>query len=109
MRLGKWLGVLALGLGLAGPAAAQQRSGFLTPITTIKNQVISTPDTGVPIAQPMTLPSSSNSLTRIFHRFSGTLNRKPVGGLSTYPTPGQLPGKDYLKSFGFAIPPRVTP
>lgn len=109
MRFGKWLGVLALGLGLAGPVAAQQRFGFFTPITTLKNQVVPTPDTGVPIAQPMTLPASSNSLTRFFHRFSGTLNSKPIRGTSTFPTPGQLPGRDYLKAFGFSIPPRVVP
>jgi hypothetical protein len=34
---------------------------------------------------------------------------KPIHGQSTFPTPGQMPGKDYLKAFGFSRGVPVSP
>jgi hypothetical protein len=108
MRTGRWLAGVALSLGLTATASAQQRSVFLMPSQgSIQNQVIDTSNAGVPIAQPMTLPSSSNSLTRFFPSFNRLVNRKPIQATTVYPTADQLPGKDYLKAFRFQHPPRI--
>jgi hypothetical protein len=115
MREGKWLAALALGLVLAAPAVAQQQSGGsilgFSNLNNLTNQII-TPNSSnspVPIAQPQTFTSPSGSLLKFFPTLSRRNNSKPMIGSSTFPTPDQLPGKDYLNAFRFQKPPRVQP
>jgi hypothetical protein len=103
MRTPIWLAGLVVGLGWAGPASAQWALTWGGPVSPIVQQVVNTQNVNVPIAQPQYLPSrsfSSMSLTQFIPpAFTG--NSKPVLGSSQFPTPAQLPGSNYLKSFQF--------
>jgi hypothetical protein len=106
MRMVKWAAALVLGLGLAAPAFAQQITSFngfngITP-GMIVNQPIDTSQSVVPIAQPETF-SHQFSLSNILPKL-GLFSNQSVMGQSTFPTPDGLPGKNYLKAFGYYRP-----
>jgi hypothetical protein len=56
----------------------------------------------------MQAASSGFSLTNFFSSFGLPLGA-PVHGQSQFPTQSQMPGKDYLKAFGFSRGVPVTP
>jgi hypothetical protein len=99
-------GAAAAGLLLAAPAWAQTTNSFggVDP-TRIVNQPIAIPGAGQPIAQPQTLGSSGFSLRNFLPSFS-LPSPTPIFGQSSFPTAANLPGKDYLKYFGYqkAVP-----
>lgn len=99
MRLYGTIVGLALALGLAGSASAQ--SSFFPTIGQTQNVMVDTRDATLPIAQPMTTNSAWSRLTSFFPLTAGTMWYKPTGGVSTFPTPSQMPNGDYLKAFGF--------
>jgi hypothetical protein len=97
-----YLGLVALGLGLAlaNPAHAQKRSAFggVDP-TRITNQPINTVNSAASISGTTTA-STGFSLSKYFPSFSMS-GSKPTIGRSNFPTQGQMPGRDYLKHFGW--------
>jgi hypothetical protein len=100
MRTRFWLLGLGLGLALANSAQAQQRSIFLgVDPTKINNQPINTNNASASIATTQTV-STGFSLSKYFPSFSMS-GSKPTIGRSNFPTFGQMPGRDYLKSFGW--------
>ena len=104
MRAPIWLAGLVIGLCWAESASAQGALTWGGPVGPIQQQVINTQDVNVPIAQPQFLPSrsfSSMSLTQFIPPFFRSANSKPVLGASQFPTPAQMPGSNYLKSFRF--------
>jgi hypothetical protein len=106
MRTGKWAAALVLGLGLAAPACAQTITAFngmngITP-NMIVNQPVDTSQSVVPIAQPQ-LFTHQFSLTNILPKL-GLFSNKSVVGMSNFPSPDGLPGKNYLKAFGYYRP-----
>jgi hypothetical protein len=106
MRMRLWAGAAAAGLLLSAPAWAQTTTSFggADP-TKIVNQPIAIPGVGQPIAQPQTLSSSGFSLANFLPSFS-LPSADSIFGRSSYPTAANMPGKDYLKYFGFqkAVP-----
>jgi hypothetical protein len=103
MRMWTWAGALVVALGLAAPAFAQ-RVGTIDP-STIINIPINTNQSVAPIAQPQLFNRRTFSLADILPNISfGAMSGKRVIGMSTYPTADGLPGKDYLKAFGFHRP-----
>jgi hypothetical protein len=96
----------AAGLLLAAPAWGQHAVSFggADP-TQIVNQPIAIPGTGLPIAQPQTLGATSFSLANYLPSISMP-SASSIFGRSSYPTAANMPGKDYLKYFGFqkAVP-----
>jgi hypothetical protein len=105
MRTRLWA-ALAAGLFLAAPAWAQHAVSFggADP-TRIVNQPIAIPGAGQPISQPQALGATSWSLTNYLPNFS-LPSASTIFGRSSYPTAANMPGKDYLKYFGFqkAVP-----
>jgi hypothetical protein len=102
MRMGVWIASAFVGFLLASPCWAQAVSfGRVNP-TQLVNRPVTTPtsSSASPIAAPQQNPNSSFSLLNIFSGFS-LPGAKPVHGQSTFPTPDKMPGKDYLKAFGF--------
>jgi hypothetical protein len=93
------MAALGAGLLLAAPAWAQTALTFggVDP-TKIVNQVIAIPDS--PIAQPMQASSAGFSLTGMLSKIQLPSAGK-IFGQSVFPTQQQLPGKDYLKNFGY--------
>ena len=94
--------VLALGLGLAlvMPVQAQRKVSFTgVDPTQIVNQPINTINAAGSISTSQTV-STGFSLSKFFPSF-GLPSNKPVIGRSVFPTNGQLPGRDYLKAFGW--------
>lgn len=100
MRISFWVLALGIGLAFAMPAQAQRRSGFggVDP-TQIVNQPINTTNAAASISTTSTA-STGFSLTKYFPSFSLS-GSKPTVGQSNFPTFGQMPGRDYLKAFGW--------
>jgi hypothetical protein len=102
------IGVTALGAGLllAAPAWAQVALTFggADP-TKIINQPVNTANSAVPIAQPQNLGSTFRALLDFMPKIQ-LPSANSVHGQSVFPTPSQMPGKNYLKQFGFqrAVP-----
>jgi len=109
MRTWMALGILVSLLAVS-PARAQLFSfggGNPNPRMPIQNKPITVPDAAkpaeVPIAQPMRLAPNRFSLVNIMPRMGFPL--KPiVHGQSIFPTPKNMPGKKYLKQFGYQRP-----
>lgn len=108
MRNLKWLAAGVVALGLAAPAFAQVNTtsfGGIDP-RQVRGQMIDTSHSvaPVPIAQPQIFNhtfSLANFLPNLSMFTGGT---SPVIGMSRYPTADQLPGKEYLKAFGYHRP-----
>jgi hypothetical protein len=100
MRIHFWLLALGFGLALANSAQAQQRSLFsgVDP-TKIINQPLNTNNATASIATTQTV-STGFSLSKFFPSFSMS-GGKPTIGKSNFPAFGQMPGRDYLKAFGW--------
>jgi hypothetical protein len=97
------LTALALIPALASPALAQQAKGFggVNPANIVQ----------MPVAQAgatssiATIPLFDHSIhLRDFFPQISTFSNHPVIGQSTYPTPDNMPGLNYLKAFGFSQP-----
>jgi hypothetical protein len=96
----------ALILALASPALAQQAKGFggINP-TSIVQQPITTSSFNTSISA---IPLFDHSIhLKDFFPSVGGFSNKPVIGQSTYPTPDNMPGLNYLKAFGFYRPQPV--
>jgi hypothetical protein len=96
----------ALVLALASPALAQQAKGFggVNP-TTIVQQPITTSSFNTSISA---IPLFDHSVKlKDFFPSLGSFSNKPVFGQSTYPTPDNMPGLNYLKAFGYYRPQPV--
>jgi hypothetical protein len=104
MRTRIWFAALGAGLLLAAPAWAQTALTF-GPVdpTKIVNQVIAIPDSAMPIAQPQQASSTGFSLTGMLSKIQLPSAGK-IFGQSVFPTQQQLPGKNYLKAFGYSRP-----
>src|SRR5262245_835777 len=98
MRIYWSLSAISLALVFSRPAMAQRALGFGASPTQITNQPIDTSNSAVPIASPQVF-NRSFRLVDYFPKFS--FSAKPTIGRSNFPTFGQLPGKDYLKAFGY--------
>jgi hypothetical protein len=108
MRTRIWLAGVGGTLLLAAPAWAQTALTFggVDP-TKIVNQVIAIPDSAMPIAQPQQAASTGFSLSNILpsiHLPTG----KGVFGQSIFPSQQNLPGKNYLKAFGYNKPQPIS-
>jgi hypothetical protein len=105
MRTTVWWAAVLGAAWLAVPAHAQTTFTFggADP-THIVNQPVTVPGVAEqPIAGPMQLSSIFHSLTSILPQVSFP-SATPTIGHSTFPTPSNMPGKDYLKHFGFSKP-----
>jgi len=103
MRVVIYLTGAVLGLALASPCWAQAVTfGGVNP-TKIINKPIEIPDAVKPIAQPQVSQTPQFSLMNLLPRITFP-NTKPVHGQSQFPTPANMPGKNYLNSFGFNLP-----
>jgi hypothetical protein len=107
MRKGLWLAGLVLGLCAARPAAAQSAVSWGPQVGSIQNRVISTDTSQVPIAQPMTR-SFGFRLANLFPNVT-RMAAKPDTATTIFPTPSQLPGKDYFSVFGMHRPQPISP
>ena len=100
----KWVAGLVLALGLAAPAFAQSTNNFggvNAALLKFEPIDVSQSVAPVPIARPQVV-SRRFSLTNILPKFSfAAMSNKPVIGFSQFPSQDGLPGKNYLKSFGF--------
>jgi hypothetical protein len=105
MRTHLWLAGVAVALAAAGSASAQQALTWGPVAGPLVFQVANTNASAVPISGPM-LVDNKFSLSSIFARV-GNITNGHIFGDSAFPTQGQLPGKDYLKAFGFQRPPRI--
>jgi hypothetical protein len=101
MRMGVWVASAFVGCLLASPCWAQAVSfGRVNPTQIVNQPVIVPSSSSVPIAAPQQNPNSNFSLVNLFSNFS-LPGAKPVHGQSVFPTQDKMPGKDYLKAFGF--------
>jgi hypothetical protein len=103
MRASKWLAALALALGLAGQASAQQFFGFGILNTTNSNS--SSAPTVVTSNAPIAVPQTGGGITNLrlrnfFPSFTRPSNEHRIG-VSQFPTASQMPGLDYLKAFKY--------
>src|SRR4051794_33990993 len=106
MRIGVWVASLFVGCLLASPCWAQVVSfGSVNP-TQIVNRPVVVPSSA--IAAPMQAASTGFSLTNLFSNFALPLG-KPVHGQSSFPGPGQMPGKAYLNAFGYSRGAPIAP
>jgi hypothetical protein len=90
---------------LASPVLAQQAVGFggVNPATIVGQPVGGTSSSSVGI------PLFDHSVhLRDFMPNLKTFSNTPVFGQSTYPTPENMPGLNYLKAFGFSQPSLPT-
>jgi hypothetical protein len=96
--------VLSLGVGLWLASSASAQFGTVNP-TQIQNKPIMVPDVARPIASPQFRATPSFSLSRFLPSF-GIFGGNNVIGRSVFPTPAGMPGKEYLRAFGFqqAVP-----
>ena len=110
MRAHGWLLGLGLGLALAAPASAQRAYTWGTPVTKIQNRVVNTAkaasigyNSNIPIAAPyVTSPQHTKlSLSSFLPTGVGRISAKPTPGGSLFPTPNQMPNRNYLAPFQF--------
>ena len=108
MRARIWLATLGAGFLLAAPAWAQTTLTFggVDPTQTV-NQVIQIPDSTMAIAQPQQVSSTGFSLTGLLSKI-GLPSGKSIFGQSIFPAQQSLPGKDYLKAFGYSRPQPIA-
>jgi len=100
MRLRFCLAAIAFALAMAQPAWAQRTISFTgVDPTKIVNQPIDTSMAGTPVAAPQTF-NRGFKLTDYLPHFA-FFGNKPVIGHSNFPTYGELPGRNYLKAFGY--------
>src|SRR5262249_37745454 len=114
MRVRTGAAALALGLLVAGQAAAQ--SGTTTGSSFPFNFDIShlfgwatgstSSSTKPPVAQPQTLGPRNTALSGYLPKMQLPTPQRKIG-MSIYPTEDQMPGADYLKAFGLKVAPRV--
>jgi hypothetical protein len=105
MRKRVWLAALVTALGAGRVAHAQQFGPVIGPL---QFQVVGTDDSKLPISGP-TLTSTKTTLSNFFSSIAH-LNTKPVANVSSqFPTPAQLPDKNYFKAFRMQRPQRITP
>jgi hypothetical protein len=102
------IAAVAAGLLLAAPVWAQHTVTFggADP-THIINQPITIPSGG-PIAVPQQLGSTGFSLANLFPHISLPAPFA-IFGKSTFPTAANMPGRDYLKFFGYQKGVPVSP
>jgi hypothetical protein len=108
MRIPIWLAAVAVTLGLASSGRAQVSLTFggVNP-TQIQNVPITVPD-NTPIAQPQVMPSTGFTLTSLLPKISFP-TAKTLFGQSIFPTPQNLPGRNYLRAFGYSRPGPIGP
>lgn len=103
MRNVCWLGALLVALAFVAPVKAQTRT-FLpfggVSAQEVRSEPVDTSQVAAPIAQPQTFSRTFSLLNFLpnISRFSA----KPVVGQSTFPSADGMPGKSYLKHFGFS-------
>jgi hypothetical protein len=109
MRIGIGTAAVFVGLLLAAPGWAQTTVTFggVNPAQ-IQNKPVVTPDVAKPIAAPQLLPQNSFRLSRFLPKITLPAAGH-VFGQSQFPTPANMPGKNYLKSFGFSRPAPIQP
>jgi hypothetical protein len=102
MRKRWWLAGLVGGLCAAGPAWGQAMTWGGAVPSALQFNVVNTDLSKVPISTPMSR-SSGFKLANLFSS-GGHVSNKPIQGSSSFPTYGQLPGKDYLAPFRILRP-----
>jgi hypothetical protein len=100
MRRVLWASVLLV-LSLATPAFAQRNSpyGGIDP-RMLRSEVVDTSNPVAPIARPQ-LFNRTFSLANILPSFS-SMSAKPILGYSQFPSSDGMPGRYYLKAFGYS-------
>jgi hypothetical protein len=110
MRSCKWAGAVVAALAVAVPVWAQVVTfGGVNPVV-VQNRPVTTPDvvSQRPIAQPQTRQQNRFRLSDYLPRIVLPSNN-PVHGQSVFPTPENLPNKNYLKAFGYQVPRGIDP
>lgn len=113
MRAWMWSAAAVAVLAVTAPVGAQTAGfGGVDP-TKIQLKPITVPDaiSQRPIAQPQNLQPFLQTRRRLVDylpRISFPVNA-PVHGQSIFPTPQNMPGKNYLKAFGYQRPPGIEP
>jgi hypothetical protein len=107
MRISIWLAAVVVTLGVASSSRAQVTLPFGNVFTGQTQNVPITIPPNTPIASPQQA-TTHFSLSSFFPNFSFPLG-KSIFGQSTFPTPSQLPGRDYLRAFGYARPGPIGP
>lgn len=99
------LGILfaLLATGRAQAQLLQFGSGNPNPRLPTTNQPTTIPNVARPIAQPMQLKNTRFSLVNMMPKLHMPGN-SITHGQSIFPTPKNLPGKAYLKAFGYQRP-----
>jgi hypothetical protein len=103
MRMGQGAAAVFLVTVLATPAFAQvyRTFGFgSSDVAAIHYEVVDTSQAAAPIATPQT-NNYSFSLANILPKLNFFSN-KTVIGVSQFPSSDGMPGKNYLKAFGFS-------
>ena len=102
MRTVSWAAALVACLALTSSAKAQRSYvpfGGLDP-RAVTNVPVDTSTSAAPIAQPQFF-NRTFSLANFLPNIS-SFSAKPLMGQSTFPTASGMPGKNYLKQFGFS-------
>jgi hypothetical protein len=81
-------------------------SGNPNPRLPTQDQPIVVPNAAKPIAQPMQLSATRFSLVNMMPKLHFPGN-SIIHGQSIFPTPKNMPGKAYLKQFGYQRPPGI--
>jgi hypothetical protein len=98
-----------LALALATPAWAQRTLGFgNVDNTQLINTPVSVTDLTSPIAVPQTLQPHTFTLASLIPKISFPF-ASSLRGQSTFPTGANMPGKQYLSSFGFQKAKAIDP
>lgn len=106
MRTGMCLSAALLVLALASPAVAQTAKGFggVNPAAIVMQPI----GGGGTTSSIATIPLFDHSIhLKDFIPHLGQFSNKPVIGQSTFPTPDNMPGLNYLKAFGYYKPQPV--
>jgi hypothetical protein len=107
MRISIGLAAVVVTLGLASSSPAQQVITFgFGNLGPTQNVPITVPP-NTPIASPQTA-TTKFSLASFFPKLSLPFG-KALFGQSNFPTPKNLPGREYLKAFGYARPGPIGP
>ncbi len=101
MRMVPWGAAFLLCLGLAAPASAQWTFTFGGPAPReLQYKVVDTVTSVAPVGTSQT-NNRTFSLANFLPQIS-PMSAKSILGYSQFPSPDGLPGKNYLKSFGFS-------
>lgn len=102
MRIVRGTALLVVGLALAQPAFA------MDPLLLVR-RAIGIPEVAQrPIVQPQQVQPRNTSLTGYLPKVMLPSNH-PVHGRSIFPAEKDMPGKNYLRAFGFRRPTAVAP